>query len=408
MNEIIELTLSGMAYGGEAIGRDSSGRMTFVPYALPGERVRVEILQARKSWARAHLLDVLEPSPERIKPRCKHFTHCGGCHYQHLDYANQLIYKHAIVGEQLARVGGILEAPLRPVVPSAQPWSYRNNMRFSLTREGRLGLKAAASDQAFALEECFLPLPPIADLWPQLDLEAVPGLQSVSVRCGVDQLILFQGKGNPDFELSTDLPGSIVWLGPGGTAVLAGDSRIVIEILQVPFLVSAASFFQVNPGAAEALVGLVLEALGPLQGKTIFDLYAGAGLFSRFLAGAGARVIAVEESPSACSDFEVNLDAFDEVLLYEATVDQALPAIDLTPDAILLDPPRSGLGAPTVALLAERQAPLIVYVSCDPATLARDGQGLQQGGYQLEQITPLDMFPQTYHIETISIWRRAR
>jgi len=150
----------------------------------------------------------------------------------------------------------------------------------------------------------------------------------------------------------------------------------------------------------------VLEALRFQPGETILDLYAGVGLFSAFLAQKGVRVVAVEESPVACADFENNLAEFDHVELYEAPVEVALPAIHTHPSAVIIDPPRVGLSLEAIKQLIKLSSPLLVYVSCDPATLARDGQRLVKAGYQLERCTPIDMFPQTYHIETLSIWRR--
>jgi 23S rRNA (uracil1939-C5)-methyltransferase len=162
----------------------------------------------------------------------------------------------------------------------------------------------------------------------------------------------------------------------------------------------------VHRALAAELVRLALEALAPQEGEAVFDLYAGVGLFSAFLAQAGARIVAVEASPSACTDFEVNLAEFDDVELYEASVEVALPAIERKPDAVLVDPPRAGLEPPALDALLDLAPGRLVYVSCDPATLARDGKRLAQAGYRLERVTPLDLFPQTYHIETVSRWVR--
>lgn len=407
MAEELELTLTGMAYGGEAFGRDSEGRMVFVAFALPGERVRVEVVEGHRRWARARLLEVLEASPERVEPRCRHFTLCGGCHYQHLPYEAQLRVKAEVLREQLQRLGGFSDPPVEPTVPSPAPWNYRNHVRFHLAEDGALGFVRADGRGVFPVEECHLPEPDLAALWPQLDLEPVPGLEEIGLRAGAGEtMVILHGAGDPEVEVRLDLPASVVWLGPGGAAVLAGEGHLVMEVLGRPFRVSAASFFQVNSALVGDLVRLAMEALDLKAGETFFDLYAGVGLFSAFAAEAGARVVAVEESPWACADFEVNLAEFEEVSLYEAPVETALPAIEARPEAVLVDPPRAGLGRAVVEPLLALAPPRLVYVSCDPATLARDGKWLAEGGYRLERVVPIDLFPQTYHIESLSLWRR--
>jgi 23S rRNA (uracil1939-C5)-methyltransferase len=179
-----------------------------------------------------------------------------------------------------------------------------------------------------------------------------------------------------------------------------------MEVLGRPFRVSPDAFFQVNSLLTEDLVRLALRALAVQPGERVFDLYAGVGLFSAFAAEAGAQVAAVEACPSACADFEINLGEYDDVELYEASVEAALPAITARPDALLVDPPRAGLARTVVDELISLAPGRVVYVSCDPTTLARDGRHLAEGGYQLVRVTPIDLFPQTYHIETVSVWRR--
>jgi 23S rRNA (uracil1939-C5)-methyltransferase len=219
-------------------------------------------------------------------------------------------------------------------------------------------------------------------------------------------MIMFEGKGAPEMEVIIDLPASIVWLAPGGLLVLAGERSLDFIILDQTFVVSAGSFFQVHTALAEELVKLVIHELHVQPGETIFDLYAGVGLFSAFLAHEGARIVAVEESSRACADFEKNLEAFDDIELYEAPVETALTAIRSRPDAVIIDPPRAGLSREALQHLIDLTPSRLVYVSCDPATLARDGSRLSDAGYQLERCTPIDLFPQTFHIETVSLWQR--
>ncbi len=406
--QTLDITLTGMAYGGDAFGRDANGRMIFVPFAIPGERIQAEIVETHKRWARARLVKVLKASPERVAPRCRHFTDCGGCHYQHMPYQIQLKSKAEIVRSQLERLGGFEDPPVETIIASQSPWNTRNHLKFSLTPDGRLGFNAPGSNRVVPIDECHLPEPNLASLWPRLDLETIQGLKRITLRTGIEgeRMLILHGDDDPDVNVTTDLPASVVWLSPRGMTVLAGEGFLTIDVLDRAFKVSANSFFQVHTALAGEVVQHVLEALRFQPGETILDLYAGVGLFSAFLAQKGVRVVAVEESPVACADFENNLAEFDHVELYEAPVEVALPAIHTHPSAVIVDPPRVGLSLDAIKQLINLSSPLLVYVSCDPATLARDGQRLVKAGYQLERCTPIDMFPQTYHIETLSIWRR--
>jgi len=208
-----------------------------------------------------------------------------------------------------------------------------------------------------------------------------------------------------------ELPVSAVHLSPAGSLVLAGSEAVVIEVLERPFRVSAASFFQVNTAMAGVMVEYVLDALRAADvlrpTTTLVDAYCGVGLFSAFLAPLVGRVVGIEASPSAAEDFVVNLDEFEDVELYEAAAEAVLPSLDLKPGVVLVDPPRAGIERRAMDGLLQLAAPLLVYISCDPATLGRDARRLTDGGYRLEQVTPFDLFPQTYHIESISVWRRG-
>jgi 23S rRNA (uracil1939-C5)-methyltransferase len=404
-----EVTLNTLAYGGEALGRLVDGRAVFVPFALPGERVRIELVEHKRGYARARLLEVLISSPQRIKPRCPHFAMCGGCHYQHMPYILQLEAKAAILREQLQRIGRLPDPPVGQTIPSPQPWNYRNHIQFHLSPGGKLGFQAAGGLEAIPIQECHLPEGAISEIWPLLEIEPVPGLERVSLRSGVDGelMLVFESSAAELPELSIEeLSLSAVYLSPAGVLVLAGSGSIEIEVLGRGFRVSAASFFQVNTLVAEAMVRHVLDNL-VLDGQmALLEIYCGAGLFSAFLAPRVGRLVGIEASPAACEDFVDNLDEFDHVELYEAQAEMALPAIDFRPDVILVDPPRAGLGPPVIQEILRLQAPEIVYISCDPATLARDARQLLEGGYRLEKVTPFDLFPQTYHIESISFWKR--
>ena len=404
----LELTLTGQAYLGRAFGRDEEGRVIFVPFGMQGERVRVSLVETHKRWALGKLEEVIEPSPSRIQPRCRHYTDCGGCHYQHLPYEHQLQVKRDVVHAQLERLGRIDAPPVLDPVASPTAWHTRNHMQFSLDPNGQLGFLAAGSKRVVPIQECFLPEQELCDLWPQIDLEPVENLNRLTLRTDSqsESLIVFHGQGDPGFDFSTDVAASAVWVSETGLTVLAGEDYLRMQVLDRLFHVSAGAFFQVHTALAADLVQGAIEALAIHPGDIIFDLYAGVGLFSAFIASEGARLIAVEESPWATADFERNLDAFDHVSLYAAPVEMALPSINVQPDAVLLDPPRAGLGAQVVDRLLALAPKRLVYVSCDPSTLARDGGRLREGGYHLEFVQPFDLFPQTFHIETLSLWTR--
>ncbi len=409
-----EVTLTSWAYGGEVVGRLPDGRAVFVPYAIPGEVVRVRLTEVKPRYARAQVVTLIEPAPDRVAPRCPHFGRCGGCHYQHLDYAAQLTAKTAIVRDQLQRIGGLSEVPLRPAVPSPHPWGYRNHVQFHLDEEGRLGFQAWRSHQVVPIETCFLPVEPIAAVWPNLQLDPEAGITRVHLRAGAgDELLLvLRGRSPRPPAFAVDFPLLAVYLPEGDEAepvVLAGHSYQVMEVKGRPFRVSAGSFFQVNTPVAGAMVDHLLEHLPLGPEVTLLEVYAGVGLFSAFLAPRVGRLLAIEASPSACADFEVNLDAFDHVELYEAPAEVALPYLverDEYIQVALVDPPRGGLPGEVLDALVALAPEVIAYVSCDVATLARDARRLTRQGYRLRQITPFDMFPQTYHIETVSFWER--
>jgi 23S rRNA (uracil1939-C5)-methyltransferase len=413
--ETHDIQLTTLVYGGEALGRLPDRRAVFVPLALPGEIVRIRLVEEKRSHARAELLEVLEPSPERISPRCTHFGLCGGCHYQHMPYKAQLEAKSAILRDQLERIGRLREPPVLSAVPSPLPFNYRNYVQFHLTSLGRLGFHTILGDNLFTLEECHLPEATINTVWPQLDFESIPDLERIGLRLGADEDLQLILEGNdpqpPDFSVE-ELPLSAVHLSPAGSLVLAGSEYVLIDILDRTFRVSAASFFQVNTCMAEAMVSHVqnhlekFQTLGP--NSTILDVYCGVGLFSAFLAPKAGRLIGIESSPSAVEDFVSNLDEFENVEVYEDTAEAVLPQLNLHPDLILVDPPRAGLDRRALDGILALAPETLVYISCDPATLSRDARRLTAGGYQLLQVTPFDLFPQTYHIESISFWQPDR
>ena len=232
----IEVEMTGMIYGGDAIGRLPDGRAVFVPFALPGERVLVELVEEKRGHARARLLEVLSPADGRIAPRCRHFGICGGCHYQNMDYAHQLETKTNILKDQFMRIAGIKDAPVVAMVPSPSPWNYRNAVQFHLTPEGKLGYQAASSHQVVAISECHLPEVELNETWPLLDLEPIPGLERLGLRIGAEEdiLLTLESSDPKPPELLVELPLSVVYLGPNGATVLAGEDSTLMEVLGRP------------------------------------------------------------------------------------------------------------------------------------------------------------------------------
>jgi 23S rRNA (uracil1939-C5)-methyltransferase len=409
MEIITEVRIDRLVYGGDAIGKLPDGRIVFIPYALPGELVQVSITDEKPHLVRAKLLEVMEPSDERISPRCPHFGLCGGCHYQHMKYPAQLKAKTRILQEQLERIGHIEEIPPILIGASPEEWYYRNYIQFHLTHTGELGFQIARTNQSFPVRECHLPEELINQIWPQIEIESHLGFARISLRSGMDDdlMLILEGTNISTLDLSIEnFTPSVVQVGRFGNSVLKGSDHILIEIAGKRFKVSPTSFFQVNKGQASAIVEHCLDTLTLTADMAVLDVYAGVGLFSAFIAPRVKRLVGIELSPEACEDFISNLDEYDNVDLYEAPADQVLGSIQFKPDLILMDPPRAGLGKKTTEAVITQGAEHLVYISCDPATLARDGRLLMMGGYTLDEIQLFDMFPQTYHIESLSIWKK--
>ncbi|RJP52119.1 MAG: class I SAM-dependent RNA methyltransferase [Anaerolineaceae bacterium] len=407
----INLQLEKLTYGGDAMGRLPDGRAVFIPFGLQGERVRIRLTEQKQNFARGELLEILEPSPNRIVAKCKHFGICGGCHYQNLSCENQLLAKAEILRDQLLRIGKIENPPVAPMVASSSEWNYRNHVQFHLTEDDKIGFVNAAGNTVIPISECHLPESSINSLWPQLEFEADLDISRVSLRAGADDdLMLVLESDSPEapgLEIEADI--SVVHLFEDHPVVVAGADHHFIRVFGRDFKVSAPSFFQVNTAMAETMVEHLLASLPITPNDTLLDLYCGVGLFSAFFASRAGGVIGVESSESACEDFAFNLDEFDNVELYEGAAEEILPALVAQigkMDYAIVDPPRAGLAPRVVDAMQALGPRVIAYVSCDPSTLARDAKRLITGGYRLVQVTPFDLFPQTYHIESISIFEK--
>ncbi len=412
MTQTFDITLEKLTYGGEAMGRLPDGRAVFVPFGLPGEQVRVALTEDKKNFARGKLLEVLQASPDRIAPKCKHFAVCGGCHYQNLPYEKQLLAKTEILRDQLQRIGKIENPPVKPMVASPLEWNYRNHVQFHLTAEGKVGFINAKGNSTLPIEECHLPEAGIDAFWPNLQFESNKDVERVSLRVGRDEELMValesESPETPEFEIEANV--SVVHLFDEHAVVIAGQDNLIFNILGKDFQVSAASFFQVNTKMAEKMVGYIITQLPVSPSMTLLDVYCGVGLFSKFFAPKCQTVIGIETSESACEDFAVNLDEFDNVELYEGAAEEVLPGLAGRLDSstfVIVDPPRAGIERHALDALIQIQPQMIAYVSCDPSTLGRDAARLINGGYRLVEVTPFDLFPQTYHIESISIFEKS-
>ena len=408
--KIVDLEILDASYGGEGFGRLEDGRPIFVPFVLPGEQVQVAITVESKDFCRGELLAVLRPSPNRIQPRCPHFGSCGGCHYQHIRYDHQQVLKQKIVIDQFKRIGKFAQIPVRDIQPSPLEWNYRNTMQFHLSPHGLPGFRNISGTEVVEIRECHLPVEAIQQVWPTFEIETDLGIKRLFIRAGSDEEVLVGLESEADQlpDLALDFPLSVHFLGRERDVLLAGDAYSIFNIKGFDFKVSPRSFFQVNLDQAEALVDFVLANGKFRSSSTILDLYCGVGLFSTFLAPIVQDVVAVELSESACTDFSENLNAFDNVSLYIGAVEKVLPELHLRPDVVLVDPPRAGLGRPVVDVIAASEPQQVIYVSCDPATLARDCRRFTELGYRVDLVQPFDLFPQTYHVETIVLLSKGK
>jgi 23S rRNA (uracil1939-C5)-methyltransferase len=408
MNSSFTLELTDMAHGGAALGRHE-GKVIFVPYALPGETVHVEITDDHERYAHAQLLEVLKPSPDRVPPPCPYFgpQGCGGCQWQHAAYEAQVRYKTEVVADQLSRIGRFDDPPVEPTLPDETGWAYRNRARFHPAPDVGLGFLAADRHEVVPVDFCLIIHDLLSELYESLDLN-LPDLEAMTLRAGIatgDQMLIFEMAEDEPPSVVLDIPAScVILLSDGIHANLVGQNYIVESVAGRDYRVSAPSFFQVNTRQAERLVALVLDFLDLQGGEVVLDGYAGVGLFTLPLAERAGLVVAVEQHPSAVEDLLENTAELENVEVVEGPVDAVVDDLSGPYDAAVVDPPRAGLERETVQALVAAEPRRLVYASCDPATLARDGRQLANAGYHLETVQPVDMFPQTFHVESVSLW----
>lgn len=370
-------TIEKLVYGGDGLAR-TDGKVEFIPYSIPGEE-----------WTDGTLT---LPSPERIDARCPYFARCGGCHYQHMPYERQLAAKKSILEETLARLGKIVSPGIDIV--SGEPWEYRNRVQLHFDR-GQFGFHAAGSKKLVAINECPISSPGIIRALDTLremrrDKRFPRFLQTVELFTNENETLVN--------VLETAKPVNrrfFEWCAEGIPGAL--DSALTYPTSAGSFRVSHKSFFQVNRFLIDRLIELALESA---EGTSALDLYAGVGLFSRPLSERFEKVTAVEVVRSATSDLAVNSPKTR--IVQQSVEDHLAAAANDSPDFVLADPPRSGLGKRVVESLLRLKPSKLTIVSCDPATLARDLAALAAGGYAIGKMTLIDLFPQTFHIETVT------
>lgn len=375
-----EVRIEKWVYGGDALAR-LDGRVILAPFVLPGETARLDV----HDGIHADLMEVTATAPERVTAPCPHFTHCGGCQYQHAPYDYQLARKVEILREQMRRVGK-LDYQGEIDVISAEPFGYRNRSQFHIAN-GRIGYLAAGSHKLIALPgDCPISSPRVNQALAMIrDRMPEPRFPRF-----VRSIEVFTNESDVQINvLDADRPVAksfYEWM----------ESTAALQYGE--FRVSPRSFFQVNRFLIDALVDRAIESA---TGTTAVDLYAGVGLFALPLAKCFETVTAVEAGSSAARDLDVNAERAGVKIHTELSrVEDYLSKLDKTPDFVLADPPRAGLGKTVVANLARLKPPRLTVVSCDPSTLARDLAALR--GYRIERLTLIDLFPQTYHLETIA------
>jgi 23S rRNA (uracil1939-C5)-methyltransferase len=388
----LDLTPEKMVAGGDALARDADGRVVMIEGAIPGEAVRVEITQAKKSFARARVLEVLDASRDRTVPPCRHvLAGCGGCEWQHITPAAQRRLRREIVVDALTRLGKVADAGTvvsDPVILADE--DFRTSVRV-LVRKGRPAFRRAGSHDPVAVDSCVVAHP----LLDQLIRDAMfDGVTEAELRCGAgtgERLVV----AYPTTRYLS-LPADVVTI--GADELERGSTAMYAEVAAGRrWRISATSFFQTRVDGADALAGAVRAAV-PDAAERVVDLYAGVGLFSGVIARPGRRVLAVEGNPAAVKDARHNLAA-DDVKVVRGDVGRWDPE---PADVVVADPSRAGLGADVVERIVGTDAARVVLVACDAAALGRDVGLLRAGGYELTAATPIDLFPHTSHVEVVA------
>ena len=416
MGKTIDLDISDMAYGGQALGK-YRGKTIFVPYTLPGESITAEITEERGGAAFARGLRLRAASEDRVAPRCPHFGpgRCWGCQWQHIDYSAQLLLKRDVLADQLARVGKlpdrIIDQVMRPVLPAAKIWHYNQRLTLQRDERGAWGLRRQGRRGIEAINDCHLAHPELIAILSELDIEYERARRLTLQRGSDGQIMLiFEIDEEEAPRLHTDLPISVNLILPDKAPInLIGAALSHFRISGRVFRVTAGAAIRPNIDQIDTLANAVMDALQLERHHRVLDLYAGVGIFSAFLAEQAALVTAVESYPPAASDAEINLDDFDQVDIVEGQVEAVLSDMVEAAaeyDMALVDPPSGGLSRSVIADLARLPIERLVYVSGDPPSLARDCKSLYEAGFRLLEVQAVDMAPQTYFITAVARFER--
>ena len=384
----LTLTLGDMGDLGECVASYGLQRL-FVFGGIPGELVDAELIRISHNRISARVVTVLEPSPHRVEPPCPYFWPCTGCQWQHISYEHQLQLKHELVKACLDQQAGLKDIPVLPTLPSPQLYGYRNHARFTVGPHGLLGFVNRVTRRFVNVETCALMDPRINQTLDHLQGHCAETTQ-LSVRCGIntgDQLIQPTLVGN-------------------GISLKTGQTHYEETLGGRRFLIGSPSFFQVNTPQAEAMVAHILNRLSPTGQEVLVDTYAGVGTLAALMAPHVHQVIAIEESAAAIKDARINVQGLANVEIRQGRTEELLSTISPPPDVVLLDPPRSGCHPTAIAALEKLAPKQVFYVSCNPTTLARDLSLLAKGSFKVEEVLPVDLFPQTHHIECIAILSR--
>jgi len=395
-----------MTHGGYGLAR-LHGKPTFIPYSIAGETVDIRIEDDRGNHAFAAVDSIISRAAQRTLPRCPHFgpQACGGCQWQHIDYQAQLGFKREIVLDQLRRIGGFDSVPVHQVIPAASPWHYRTHATLRLA-EGLPAFVATDPTRLQIIDTCHILRKELLELLEQIRPEDTKDWRRMRLQVGSDsrdRLLAITPVEGARIELPQAVQAAFGILNRSGQyKALHGADHVHYTVGGHTFRCSAGSFFQVNLPQAEALADQVQTWLMRIRPQRVLDLYCGVGLFTVFAAECCAAVTAVELSPAAVRDARHNLRQYEHVTIVEGALERVINRLQGPVDAAVLDPPRVGLRKEALAGLIELAPDHILYVSCDPTTLARDCKTLVSAGYELLQVQPLDMFPQTFHIECIA------
>ncbi|MFC0523653.1 23S rRNA (uracil(1939)-C(5))-methyltransferase RlmD [Pontibacillus salicampi] len=447
-NETIELTFEDLTHEGNGVGK-VNGYPLFVPYALPGEKAQVKVVKVKKNFGFGILLDVKEASQERVDPPCDVYEKCGGCQLQHMSYKMQLDMKQKQVKDAMHKIGHLSHVPVHPTIGMEDPWRYRNKVQIPVGETEEGGLKAGfyrkRSHDIIDMDTCVIQdehndrmveaVRRIAEKYsiePYKEENHRGVLRHIMVRTGqttgdIMVVIITKTKKLPHQEaivqeIRDTFPNvkSIIHnvnnkrtnvIMGDQTNILWGDKYIVDTIGDIRFNISPKSFYQVNPTQTKALYDQALQYANLKGHETVVDAYCGIGTISLFLAKQAKKVLGVEIVAPAVDDAKKNakLNNIENAEFYVGEAESLLPwwqSQGLRPDVIVVDPPRKGCDESLLNAMIQMQPEKIVYVSCNPSTLARDLRILEDGGFETQEVQPVDMFPQTGHVECVSHLRR--